>query len=209
MLLSYTSFFQSVLNQFQQTGWLEWIGTISGFICIYLAAKENIWNWPVSIVSVLAYSIVFYESQLFGDAALQIYFLGTAFYGWYFWLYKKEKHEKPIEILTFKQWLFVGLSILILTGLLYAYLKNFTKTDVPLADSFCTSMSFVAQLLMTRKILQSWILWIIVDICYVPLYLHKHLALTTVLYVALIVLAIIGYLDWKKTYKLQFITNEN
>jgi len=209
MLLSDLSFLQSVVEQFQQTSWLEWLGTISGFICIYLAAKENIWNWPVSIVSVLAYSVVFYESRLFGDAALQIYFLGTAFYGWYFWLYKKETHEKPIAILTTKEWLLVTTAIAGLTGLLYLYLKNFTTTDVPLADGFCTAMSFVAQLLMTRKVLQNWILWIIVDICYVPLYLHKHLALTTVLYFVLIILAFIGYLDWKKTYKLQLTTNEH
>lgn len=64
-------------------------------------------------------------------------------------------------------------------------------------------MSFVAQLLMTRKILQNWLLWIVVDICYVPLYIHKHLSLTAILYFVLIILAIIGYLDWRKTYREQ------
>lgn len=203
MLFLDIPFLQSLSNQFQQTSLLEWVGTISGFICIYLAAKENIWNWPVSIISVLAYSIVFYESKLYGDAVLQFYFLSTAFYGWYYWLKKKTAKEKPVERISGKQWLYIVGGILILTVLLGLFLSKYTDTDVPYIDGFCTAMSFAAQLLMTRKILQNWILWIVVDICYVPLYIHKHLSLTAVLYFVLIILAIIGYLDWRKTYREQ------
>lgn len=203
MLLVEIPFFEALITQFHQTSGLEWVGTISGFICIYLAAKENIWNWPVSIISVVAYSFVFYEHQLYGDTGLQLYFLATAFYGWYFWLRKKKADNKPIVRLTGRQWLLTGAAIVLLTFLLSFYLKKYTDTDVPYADAFCTAMSFTAQLLMTRKILQNWILWIIVDICYVPLYFHKHLALTAVLYFVLIILAFTGYLDWKKTYREQ------
>ena len=198
-----TTIFQAVITQFHQTSWLEWIGNIAGFICIYLAAKENIWNWPVSIISVIAYSFLFYEHKLYGDTGLQIYFLATAIYGWYFWLRKKASKEKPVTSISGKQWLLVIAGIAILTFLLSIYLKRYTDTDVPYADGFCTAMSFTAQLLMTRKVLQNWILWVIVDICYVPLYFHKHLALTAVLYFILIILAFKGYLDWKKTYREQ------
>jgi len=203
MLYLETPIFQAIISQFHQTSWLEWVGTISGFICIYLAAKENIWNWPVSIISVVAYSFVFYENKLYGDTGLQLYFLATAFYGWYFWLLKKKTSDKPITSIPAKQWIVIAAGIGILTFLLSFYLKKYTDTDVPYADAFCTAMSFTAQLMMTRKILQNWILWIIVDICYVPLYFHKHLALTAVLYFVLIILAFIGYLDWKKTYREQ------
>ena len=198
-----TQIVQAISQQFYQISWLEWLGTITGFICIYLAAKENIWNWPVSIISVVAYSIVFYQNKLYGDAGLQIYFLGTAFYGWYIWLRKKSTADRPIERIAGMQWLYVCAGIIILTLLLSMYLKANTDTDVPYADGFCTAMSFTAQLLLTRKILQNWILWIVVDICYVPLYFHKHLALTAVLYIVLIIIAFIGYLDWKKTYREQ------
>jgi len=203
MLYISTPIFEAIIAQFHHTSWVEWVGTISGFICIYLAAKENIWNWPVSIISVIAYAFVFYESKLYGDTGLQVYFLATAFYGWYFWLLKKQTDDKPIESIPAKQWLVIAAGVGILTFLLSFYLKKYTDTDVPYADSFCTAMSFTAQLMMTRKILQNWILWIIVDICYVPLYFHKHLALTAVLYFVLIILAFIGYLDWKKTYREQ------
>ena len=203
MLYLDTPIFQAISSQFHQTSWLEWVGTISGFICIYLAAKENIWNWPISIISVVTYSFVFYENKLYGDTGLQLYFLATAFYGWYFWLRKKQTDDKPIESITAKQWLFIAGGIGVLTFLLSFYLKRYTDTDVPYADAFCTAMSFTAQLMMTRKILQNWILWVIVDICYVPLYFHKHLALTAFLYFVLIILAFTGYLDWKKTYREQ------
>jgi nicotinamide mononucleotide transporter len=203
MVFLESSFLQSVILQFQNTSWLEWVGTITGFICIYLAAKENIWNWPISIISVLAYTFIFFESKLYGDTALQLYFLFTAFYGWYFWLKKKAAHEKPIESINGKQWLMIITGIIILTGLLGFFLSHYTDTDVPYIDGFCTAMSFAAQLLMTRKVLQNWIIWIVVDICYVPLYLHKHLSLTALLYFVLIILAFIGYLDWRRTYREQ------
>jgi nicotinamide mononucleotide transporter len=203
MVLLEITFLKSIIDQFLNTGWLEWVGTITGFICIYLAAKENIWNWPVSIISVLAYTFIFFESKLYGDTLLQLYFLFTAFYGWYFWLKKKAAHERPIESIKPRHWLIIVLSIAALTGLLGLFLDNYTDTDVPYIDGFCTAMSFVAQLLMTRKILQNWVIWIVVDICYVPLYLHKHLSLTALLYFVLIILAFIGYRDWKKTYREQ------
>ena len=204
MLLTELPFLQAVAAQFHQTSWLEWVGTISGFICIYLATKESIWNWPVSIISVIAYTFIFYENKLYGDTGLQLYFLGTAFYGWYFWLKKTPAAaDKPITTLSLKEWGFVAVSTVVLTVLLSLYLKSYTDTDVPYIDGFCTAMSFVAQLMMTRKILENWVLWIIVDICYVPLYFHKNLALTAVLYFVLVILAVIGYLDWKKTHREQ------
>lgn len=194
-------FFQQVLVQFKQTSLLEWVGVISAFICIYLAAKEHILNWPVSIISAGVYAVVYYQYKLYGDSFLQLYFVSTAIYGWYYWLKRKRHHEEPIVSFGLKGWLLTFSSVVVLTILLSLFLDNYTNTDVPYADGFCTAMSFVAQFLMTRKILQNWILWIIVDICYVPLLLYKGLASTAVLYAVLIVLAIIGYLDWRKTWK--------
>ncbi|HYK76017.1 MAG TPA: nicotinamide riboside transporter PnuC [Daejeonella sp.] len=196
------SFWQLVVNQFSETTWLEWVGTLSGFGCVYLAAKENIWNWPVAIISVLAYSILFYEYKLYGDAVLQLYFLGTSIYGWYYWLQKKEEVHRPVVSLSGKAFCGVILTGLLLSFILGLFLSRFTDTNVPYADGFCTAFSFVAQFLMTRKVLQNWILWIAVDICYVPLYIYKRLDLTALLYLLFLGLAIMGYMQWKKSYKL-------
>jgi len=205
MEIPQVNFLQQVVSQFKQTGVVEWIGVVTAFICIYLAAKEHILNWPVSIISAGAYAILYYQFKLYGDSFLQLYFVFTAVYGWYYWLKRKQHHEKPIVRLSALEWVNVLLSIAVLTIILRVLLDKYTNTDVPYIDGFCTAMSFVAQFLMTRKVLQSWVLWIIVDICYVPLLLYKGLASTAVLYAVLIALAVIGYIDWRKTWKLATI----
>ena len=192
---------QHIAQEIKQTSWLEWLGAVTGIYCVYLAAKQNIWNWPVAIISVLAYVIVFFKSQLYGDAGLQVYFLGTCIYGWYFWIKKKERHEKPVTSLTNAAYAWIILITIVLSLLLGLFLKKFTPTNVPYIDGFCTAISFIAQILMTRKILQNWALWIFVDICYVPLYIYKNLYVTAILYVILLVLAWLGHVDWKKEYE--------
>lgn len=191
---------QQMLLQFAQTTMLEWIGTITGLLCVYLAAKQHILNWPVSVISVLTYGYIFYHSKLYGDAVLQLYFLGTAIYGWYYWS-RKIKNDKPIVSFTNREMLFTIIAIAVLTTLLGIFLQTMTDSDVPFADGFCTAISFVAQFLMTRKVLQNWLLWIFVDICYIPLYLHKGLLLTAILYFVFTLIAWSGYKDWKTTYR--------
>lgn len=194
-------FLQQLYEQFLLTSPLEWLATITGFLCVYLAAKQNIWNWPISIVSVLTYLFIFYHNKLYGDSILQIYFLGTAIYGWYYWNKRAHSEERPISSFNSKQMLLTIFVIVVLSGILGLLLDRFTDTDVPYADGFCTATSFVAQFLMTRKVLQNWLLWVFVDICYIPLYFHKDLLLTAVLYFAFAIIAWNGYRDWKKTYQ--------
>lgn len=203
MIMLIASFFQFVTSQFQQTTLLEWVAVIAGFLCIYLAAKESIWNWPISIISVVAYGILFFREAMYGDMTLQIYFLFTAFYGWYFWINKKVEQYRPISRLTMRQWLLVILSIALLSVLLGWFMDHYTNSTVPYADGFCTSVSFAAQLLLTRKILENWWLWVFANICYVPLFIYKNLNLSALLYLVLIVIAFNGYLIWRKTYREQ------
>ena len=200
MPLPALSISQHILGEVKQTTLLEWIGAITGIACVYLAAKQSIINWPVAIISVVAYTIVFYQNQLYGDAGLQVYFLGTSIYGWYFWLKKETKHEKPVTVLKGREFTWVIIATILLSVLLGLFLKNFTPTNVPYIDGFCTAVSFIAQLLMTRKVLQNWALWIFIDICYVPLYIYKNLYVTALLYAILLIPAWLGYVDWKKNY---------
>ncbi|RNL49783.1 nicotinamide riboside transporter PnuC [Pedobacter jejuensis] len=203
MILTASSFLQFLINQFEHTSWLEWIAVITGFICIYLAAKESIWNWPISLISVTAYGFLFYKEAMYGDMTLQMYFLFTGFYGWYFWLSKKAETQKPITLLNLRGWVISIISIALLSLFLGWFMSKYTNSTVPYTDGFCTSVSFVAQILLTRKILQNWLLWIFVNICYVPLFLYKHLNLSAILYFVLITIALKGYLDWRKKFREQ------
>ena len=203
MIVLMASFFQFVTTQFQQTTLLEWAAVITGFLCIYLAAKESIWNWPVSIISVVAYGLLFFREAMYGDMTLQIYFLFTAVYGWYFWIRKKVEQHRPISRLTAKQWFLAILFIPLLSILLGWFMDRFTNSNVPYADGFCTAISFTAQFLLTRKILENWLLWVFANICYVPLFIYKNLNLSALLYLVLIIIAFNGYLNWRKTYREQ------
>lgn len=201
-------FIAIVSEQFLAITWIEWFGTITGALCVYLAAKENILNWPIAILSVVAYIYIFYNAKLYGDTILQFYFLGTSIYGWYYWSYGKSsslKSERPVSSLVKKDWLMIITIQLVFSVIIGVLLDKYTDTDVPFVDSFCTVMSFIAQYLMTRKKLENWLLWIFVDIIYIPLYIHKNLLATSVLYFVFLFIALQGYIEWKKTLKKQLI----
>ncbi len=192
---------ESLIQQVYQTSAIEWLATISGFLCVYLASKQHILNWPISLISVSCYLFIFDQHKLYGDATLQLYFFATGIYGWYHWNKGNLGTTKTISSLKIKEFIFILLAILFLSGAMGYILDNFTDSDVPYIDGFCTAMSLVAQFLMTRKILQTWILWIVVDICYIPLYLSKGLYLTTILYIAFTIIAAQGWIQWKKSYQ--------
>jgi len=200
-----------ILEQFLAITWIEWFGVITGALCVYLATKENILNWPIAILSVTTYIYIFYNAKLYGDTILQFYFLGTSIYGWYYWTYGKAsnlKSERPIGVLKPKDWGIITLILIVFSLFIGYLLKKYTDTDVPYIDAFCTVTSFIAQYLLTRKKLENWLIWIFVDIIYIPLYIHKNLLATSVLYFVFLFIALKGYIDWKKNYRSQLIDGE-
>ncbi|MFC5284607.1 nicotinamide riboside transporter PnuC [Pedobacter alpinus] len=196
----------TILEQFKAITYVEWFGVITGALCVYLAAKEHILNWPVSILSVATYIYIFYNAKLYGDTILQFYFLGTAIYGWYYWSYghlNSLKAERPVSHINKKDWFTIAI-ILLVGSFIFGYLlDNYTDTDVPYIDGFCTVTSFVAQYLLTRKKIENWLIWIFVDIIYIPLYIHKNLLATAALYFIFVFIALQGYISWKKSIKRQ------
>ena len=195
-----------IWEQLKAIGLIEWFGVITGALCVYLAAKENILNWPIAILSVVAYIYIFYHAKLYGDMVLQFYFIGTSIYGWYFWTYghaKSLKSERPVSALLTKDWFVIAIVLMILSIIIGLALDKYTDSDVPYIDAFCTVTSFIAQYLMTRKKVENWLLWIFVDILYIPLYIHKNLLATAVLYFVFLLIALKGYLDWKKALNSQ------
>ena len=193
-----------------QTWWqsqslLEVIGVISGLLCVYLAAKNVIWNWPLAIISVVIYIFIFYDKHLFADMGLQVYFLATNIYGWYFWNKKPATEDKaPVVRIKNKEVLLSVLAIIIFTIFLGSVLK-YTVASFPYLDSFCTACSLVAQVFLARKVLENWLIWIFVDIIYVGVYVVKGLDDTAVMYAIYIPIALLGYIDWKKDWKKQMV----
>ncbi|WP_236975186.1 nicotinamide riboside transporter PnuC [Membranihabitans maritimus] len=182
---------------------LEYIGVITGFICVWLAARNSLWNFPIAIISVIIYIFIFYEAKLYADMGLQFYFLGMSIYGWYYWINRRGDDQlvRPVRRINKLEVAIGLLAIIIFTSGFGFFLQQSTDAHFPYLDSFCTSCSLVAQFYLSRRILENWLLWVFVDIVYVYLYISKGLYPTTILYAVYIGVAIFGYLEWRKNWK--------
>ena len=180
--------------------WLEWVAAILSAISVYLSARENIWSWPTAIVSVAMYAFIFVETGLYSDAGLQVFYFLISVYGWYEWLHGGENRTRlHVSRATAKAWT-VSAAFGVLFWLGLGFLTSRLRgVSLPFLDSALATLSIVAQIMMTRKILENWILWIIADIVYVPMYVFKGLYPTALLYAVFLILAVIGLVEWRKS----------
>ena len=184
---------------------LEWFGVFTGILCVWLAAKNNIYNWPIAVVSVVIYIFIFFESKLYADMGLQFYFLIMNFYGWYYWSKNKnnKQAESPVSLITKKEIMLSIAGVVVFTAVLGFLLHKNTDASFPFVDSFCTACSLIAQIFLARKVLQNWLIWIFVDIIYVGVYVSKDLYATAFMYALYVYIASVGYFDWRRTYREQ------
>jgi len=181
---------------------LEWIAAIAGALSVYLSARENIWSWPTGIVNVGLYIIVFQRTGLYSDMGLQVVFLILSIYGWYEWLYGgKNRSELTVSRATARDWLISIPIALVFWFALARSTATIPGVALPYVDSGLATLSLVAQWMLTRKLLENWVLWIIADIVYVPMYLYKKLPVTAALYVLFLVLASMGLRSWWQSYQ--------
>jgi len=182
---------------------LEIWGALTTILGVYLAAKNNKWNWPIALVGIAIYGMIFYEAKLYADMGLQFYFMATSFYGWYFWNQKSNLVEVKVRSINNREALISVIAVIVFTVMLGYTLKKQTDAFFPFIDSFCAACSIVAQFFLARKIIENWLIWIFVNVIYVVVYINKRLDVTAGLYIILIGIAIIGYLDWRKIYRAQ------
>ena len=186
---------------------MEWIAAVLSAVSVYLSARENIWSWPTAIVSVAMYGVVFLRVGLYSDAGLQMFYLAISVYGWYEWLHGGENRSRlHVSKATSRVWVVsaaFGLVFWIALGVLTSQVRG---VSLPFLDSALTTLSVIAQIMMTRKILENWILWIIADIVYVPMYVFKRLHPTAGLYAVFLLLAIIGLVEWRRSYARDHVT---
>lgn len=189
-------------HRFHTDNW-ELAGFITGVVGVYLVAVEHIINWPVGLANVAIYGWVFYNSRLFADMSLQFFFFALGIQGWIQWARGGlDKRELQISRITGTQALmFLGAQV-VGTAIYYPIIRHFNGA-APFIDSSLTVASIIAQLLLNFKKLENWIVWIVVDVIYIPLYISRGLQATAVLYVLLLSLAISGLIGWSKTYRLQ------
>jgi len=201
-------FFNALAEWWYQESWWSIIAVLTGLACVYLAAINNIWNWPVAIISTVITIYIMANKALYADMLQYTYLTIINIYGWYTWTKSKGKDAKrPIVKISRKQivWMLVAVvgitPILGLTLITFAARLNYQPPAFPYLDSFCTVVSLAAQILMARKVLENWLIWIFVDIIYVGIYAVKDLEAYAFMFVVYIIFAVIGYFDWRKAYR--------
>lgn len=183
---------------------IEIFATIFGLASVYFTVKENIWCWPTGLIMVILYIFIFFDARLYSDMGLQIIYVFLQIYGWYNWVYGGEKKDNLSVIRLKQKQIIMWLAVIILGTAGLGYVMNtYTNASFPYPDSFITVTSLVAQWFLAKKILESWVLWIIVDVIAIAVYMLKDLRLTSGLYVIFLILAITGLRQWHKSHKAQ------
>jgi nicotinamide mononucleotide transporter len=181
---------------------LELIAAVIGAISVWLSVRQNIWSWPTAIVNVVLYALVFYDARLYADMGLQVIYAVLSVYGWYEWLYGGEGRTE-LQVTRTRPRLGIALGVIALAGsaALGTLLHHETDAALPYMDAALSSTSLVAQWMMTRKLLENWLVWIAVDVLYVGMFLFKDLYLTAGLYAVFLALAVRGYIDWRRSMR--------
>ena len=183
---------------------LELTGVLFGLLSVYFSVKQNIWTWPAGIVSVSAFGVLFFEIKLYADMCLQLFFLWSCIQGWYFWLRGGEnKSHLTISTLTPSQRILIAIATIACILIIGFLFQRFTDAALPYVDSTASGMSVVAQLLLMRKKIENWILWIVVDILSIGIYTYKEVYLTAGLFFVFMILCTQGLVRWKEEVKKQ------
>jgi nicotinamide mononucleotide transporter len=183
---------------------LELVAAAFGAVAVWLSTRQNILSWPTALVNVGLYTVVFYQARLYADMGLQVVYFVLSLYGWYQWKFGGE-HRTVLRVsrATPRLWLLLG-AIHVASWLTLGWLlSRHTNAAIPWLDSFLTTGSLVAQWMMTRKLLENWALWIALDIIYVPMFVSRGLPATAGLYAIFLVLAVMGWRDWKRSHVAQ------
>ena len=183
------------------TNYIEIFGAALGILGVYFQIKQNIWVWPLGIIASAFYIIVFFSAQLYALMSLQLYFIAISIYGWYQWKHPQNQHkekERPIIRLNFKNTMIYLILFIGLWLLLFLFFKFFTNDSSAVWDSVVTALSLVASLMLAKKFIEQWLVWILADSIALVLYFFKQLYPTVIFYLILVVMAIIGFKQWKK-----------
>jgi nicotinamide mononucleotide transporter len=178
----------------------EIAGVFTGVLGVWLTTRQNIWCWPVGIVSVASFIVVFFGARLYGAMGLQCVYVALLAYGWYAWMHGGQGRG-ALRVSRLPRRLALGLLALgaAAAGIAGFWLRARTDEALPYLDGFTTSFSLVAQWMQARKYLENWALWVVVDVVYVAMSLSQGLTLTAGLYAAYIGLALLGFRDWRRS----------
>lgn len=202
--------------------YLEFFGTLAGALAIWLSAKANVWSWPIGVINVVLFFFLFYQVQLYPDMFLQVFFFVTNLMGWWRWTHPKKyeedrKHELRVSYLRPKHFILItalGIAGTVVFGSFAERIHEifpvlFPKPSAfPYLDSFVTVMSIITTFLMINKKIESWILWIVIDVIATYMYFVKGIKFVGLEYLAFCFIAGYGLWNWIREYRSYQTTSE-
>ena len=192
-------------SSFLAAHWLDITTTLLGLAYILLEYKASIWMWAVGAVMQILGIVLYYQKGIYADCGMEFYYLAMTAYGWWKWqkkaLPQRGSGEGAITHIPPRLALYWGIIFVCLWGIIWWLLSSFTDSTVPIADAFTTALSLVGIWALAHKYLEQWFVWIAVDIVTCVLYFHKDIPFKASLYGLYVVIAIFGYLRWRRMMK--------
>ncbi len=177
---------------------LEILGFVTGLACVVLVVRQKIANFPVGIASNAFFFTLFARHRLYGDAGLQIVYVALGLYGWYSWQYGGQQRQTLNVSNASPRWR-LAIAFLIVAGTQALMLTLYASGgSAPILDALTTMLSLAAQLLLNRKYIENWYLWISADMLYIIMYLQRGLHLTAMLYAVFLLLCCVGLAQWRR-----------
>lgn len=178
----------------------EIVGDLTGVLCVWLVARQHLWSWPIGLLNNAFFLLIFWWAKLYADAALQLVFAALGVFGWWSWVRGTGEGdaELPVRRTTRREWLVMGAVVIFFTGAVARWLAARTDSPVPLWDASVLTLSLAATYGQARKLLESWWLWIAVDVLSVPLYVSRGLYPTAALYAVFLALCLAGLRAWTR-----------
>jgi len=193
--------YQGVVNAFSQMSGWELLAVVFGIAYVLLAAKESLWTWLFAFLSTIIYTVIFWEGALLSSSLLNFYYMGMAVYGFILWRSGGEQGEElEVTQWSLKKNIITILSGVILTLLLATLSAKYTEANLPYLDTFVMVFSVIATWMLAKKVLETWLYWMVVDSAAIVLYWKSGYLATIVLFVLYVVLAVYAYVSWKKSY---------
>ena len=184
---------------------LDTLGTILGFIYLILEFRTSVWMWVVGCIMPAIYVVVLYKAGIYADCGMEVYYLLAVIYGLIIWLRGKTETGTKVDIghTPRKLWPRLSLLFIILFVAIAAFLRECTDSRVPYIDSFTTTLSIIAMWMLSRKYIEQWWVWLVVDAVSSGLYIYKGIYGRSILYVIYTIMAIYGWYTWQKKLKQQ------
>ncbi|GAP70769.1 nicotinamide mononucleotide transporter PnuC [Bacteroidales bacterium 6E] len=189
------------LSEWLSANYIELAGAILGIAYIYFSIRQHILTWITGLLTSLLYIVVFYQAKFYADMGLQFYYVAISIYGWYLWKKKKpgltDNTTMPIIRARRNFFLISAMATWVIFLLIRFILERYTDSMIPNMDAATTALSITATYMLARKMIEHWIIWVVVDVGSAGLYIYKGLWATSILFLVYTIMAVIGYKQWK------------